>query len=102
MSFWFIADPFGGRDFNKASPTTLNRKRHAANCAQLRGRWFFDFLFILPAAIGTVFHFIPNLFPLFSPIKGSATANTVFAGQIAFLTHAHDLCPNGVCPASIP
>jgi hypothetical protein len=80
MSFWFIADPFGGRDFYKASPTTLNRKIHAANWAQLWGSQFFDVLFILPAAIGTVFHFIPNFFPLFSPIKGPATANTVFAG----------------------
>jgi hypothetical protein len=102
MSFWFIANPFGGRDFHKASPTTLNRKIHAANCAQLRGSQFFDVLFILPAAIGTVFHLTPNFFPLFSPIKGPATANTVFAGQITLLTHAHDLCPNGVCYASIP
>ena len=90
MSFWFIADPFGGRDFYKASPTTLNRKEHAANSAQLRGSRFFKVLFILPAAIGTVFHFIPNLFPLFSPVKGPATANAVFAGQIALLTHSHD------------
>jgi hypothetical protein len=102
MSFWFITDPFEGRDFYKASPTTLNRKKHAANCAQLRRSRFFDLLLILPAAIGTVFHFIPNFFPLFSPIKGPATANTVFAGQIALLTHAHDLCPNGVCHALIP
>ena len=102
MSFWFIADPFGGRDFYKASPTTLNRKKHAANWVQLWGGRFFDILFILPAAIRTIFHFIPNLFPLFSPIKGPATANTVFAGQIALLTHAHDLCLNEVCYASIP
>jgi hypothetical protein len=80
MSFWFIADPFEGRDFHKVSPTTLNRKIHAANWVQLWGSWFFDILFILPAAIGTVFHLIPNFFPLFSPIKGPATANTVFAG----------------------
>jgi hypothetical protein len=102
MSFWFIADPFEGCDFYKASLATLNRKRHAANCAQLQGSRFFDVLFILPAAIGTVFHLIPNFFPLFSPIKGPATANTVLAGQIALLTHAHDLCPIGVCHASIP
>jgi hypothetical protein len=102
MSFWFIANPFGGRDFYKASPTTLNRKKHAANWVQLWGGRFFDVLFILPAAIRTIFHFIPNLFPLFSPIKGPATANAVFAGQIALLSHTHDLCPNGVCHASIP
>jgi hypothetical protein len=80
MSFWFIADPFGGRDFYKASPTTLNRKEHAANLAQLWRWWFFDLLLTLSAAIRAVFHFIPNFFPLFSPIKGPATANAVFAG----------------------
>jgi hypothetical protein len=102
MSFWFIADPFGSRDFYKASPTTLNRKKRAANCAQLWGSRFFDFLFILPATIRAVLHFIPDLFPLFSPIKGPATANAVFAGQITLLTHTHDSCPNGVCHTLIP
>jgi hypothetical protein len=90
MSFWFIADPFGGRDFYKASPTTLNRKKHAANCAQLWGRGFFDFLLALPATIRAVLHLIPDLFPLFSPIKGPATANAVFTRQIALLPHSHD------------
>jgi hypothetical protein len=90
MSCWFIADPFGGRDFYKASPTTLNRNRKAAKPRQLKGRQFFDCLLGLPTAIRAILHFIPNFFPLFSPVKGPATANAVFAGQITLLTHTHD------------
>jgi len=44
----------------------------------------------LPATIRAVLHLIPDLFPLFSPIKGPAATNALFAGQISFFAHSHN------------
>ena len=62
----------------------------AANSEKLKGWRLLECLLALPATIRAVLHLIPDLFPLFSPIKGPATANAVFAGQVTLLAHSHD------------
>jgi len=45
---------------------------------------WFVFWFMLLASITTIFYFLPNLFPLFSPIKWPIAGNAYFLWQMFF------------------